>query len=217
MVRGMKPIILPMLMAVCALSACLQTPEPALDERALIQSALQGEYIGTASTDAGASFDAEGILHSFEPIAAPQFGDYVLYYQIIVDGGDSPASQRKIFVLEQGEGEAPTRMSAYILSPEQTFNPASAETIAALDPNELMSFPEVCDFTWSATEQGFEGVVERDACAFEGRVFKGTVRADMTFNISGDTLLWQEALYTGDFVPIVSTDGLQRAVRQPSQ
>ena len=213
----MKTSSLSLFVAAGALSACVSAPAPALDEPALIHAALIGVYVGQASETEEGSFDPEGIVHSFEPLNAPQFGEYVLFYQIIVDDAASPASQRKIFVLEPGDNDSAARMSAYILGADQSFDPSDSDALASLDPDTLMTFPAACDFNWSATDRGFEGLVRPDACAFQGRVFEGTIRAQMTYNISADTLLWEEALYTGDFVSIVTTDGLQRAVRQPSQ
>ena len=175
-----------------------------------IVQALPGTYTGVMETAPSVMSE---ITHQFERIDAPKFGDHVLLYEITSTAENGPGKQSKIFVFEGRPDRQANTMSAYLLAPDQIPVGDTDDKWKTLKPSELRSFPDECDFRWSETEDGVAGIVDASDCIFPSQVFEGNIRSNMTYQISGDTLLWEEDLLTEDFQTIVSTNGLQTATR----
>ena len=78
---------------------------------------------------------------------------------------------------------------------------------AAIDPAAMLSFPDACAFQWSATAEGFAGVVTRTQCTFQSRSFGQAVSPDMRYAVSPASFEWEETLYAADGSVLVSTGG----------
>lgn len=192
------------------LGACTQNSSPLDQQLEEIAEALPGSYAGTMSAG---SETLVKITHRFEKITAPRFGDYVFFYEIASDAQNGPGTQFKIFVFDTDPDRTANSMSAYLLTPDQLPESDGSRNWNAINPEDLRDFPDVCDFSWSKTDDGFAGVVRAEDCLFPSEVFEGNIRSDMTYQISGDTLFWEETLLTDGYDVIVSTFGLKEATR----
>ena len=202
-----KHLIVPL--SVFLLGACSHNGSSIDAEREGIFAALPGTYLGEiASSEGGAA----SVTHSFQKIDAPQFGSHVLYYEIDSDDPNGPGVQRKIFVFDDAPNRQENRMKAYLITDAQM---PSGEW-SSINPAELRTFPDECAFLWSQVEGGYAGIVKSSDCAFPSQVFGGTIRSDMTYQITGDALAWEEVLLTDTLDVIVSTNGLQTALRRSS-
>ena len=200
------------LVALSALLICgCAHTSPNLDtERSNIFETLPGTYAGKmTAADGGVT----NITHSFEQIDAPQFSSHVLYYEIDSDAPNGPGVQRKIFVFDDTPERKENRMKAYLITEDQM---PSGEW-SSVNPDELRTFPDVCAFRWTKTDGGYAGTVKPSDCAFPSQVFDGTIRSDMTYQIEGDALTWEEVLLTDALDVIVTTNGLQTARRTSSK
>jgi len=198
------------------LSGCTR-PTPTLEQEldALLQL-LPGRYAGEAPDARSPEGASMAIFHKIVPIDAPQFGAKVFYYQLSRGSADGPALQQKIFVFDTASGRSANRMRAWVFAPGQADgNLESAPArVAALRPDELMSFPEACAFLWSRIGDTFEGVVSAENCGFRSRQFNQEIRPDMRYRVNADRFEWNETLYGEGRRVIATTDGSLIAFRE---
>lgn len=198
-----------------ALAACAAEPPPVDRELDGVLGLLPGTYSGTAPVPRATDGSTQVIHHKIAPIDAAQFGERVYYYQLSTGGSNGQALQQKIFVFDTRIDRDTNRMRAWILAPGQVA--ANLEQRPGewgdIDPAQLLSFPDACAFQWRAQEGGFEGVVTRDACTFEGRSFGQPVSPDMRYAVHPDRFEWQETLYAADGSVLVTTGGNLVAAR----
>lgn len=197
------------LAVVLSLAACSAKPPPLDQELDGVLGLFPGTYSGSAPVPRATDGSTQAIHHKIAPIDAAQFGERVYYYQLSTGGPDGQALQQKIFVFDTGAGREANRMRAWIFAPGQVA--ANLEQRPGewgdIDPARLLSFPDACAFQWRAMDDGFEGIVTRDACTFDGRSFGQPVSPDMRYAVHPGRFEWQETLYAADGSVLVSTGG----------
>lgn len=202
-------------LAYLLLSACSSQSSQADRELARLLELLPGTYSGTAPVPGATDGSTQVIHHKIVPIDAPQFGARVYYYQLSTGGPDGQPLQQKIFAFDSLAERAGNRMRAWIFAPGQVAANLEQRPAdwAAVDPSALLSFPDACAFQWSPTGRGFEGVVTRTQCTFQGRSFGQPVSPDMRYAVFADRFEWAETLHGADGGVLASTGGNLVAVR----
>ncbi len=174
-----------------------------------------GRYVGLATLPAAVGGGTSRIIHEIASIDAPQFGERVFSYMLRRDAHDGPILQQKIFSFDTDPARERNRMRAWVFSREQ-FDPALAGTPTTwreLQPGQLMGFPVGCTFGWRRTRSGFTGAVSSKDCQFDSRSFAQSVRAEMSYDIDTDALIWTETLSGADGGVLATTGGALRAER----
>ncbi len=179
-------------------------------------SMLAGTYIGEAPDPRSRDGNRQIIVHKFVSIDARRFGQQVFYYQLSRTTADGPLLQQKIFVFQEAEQPGSIRMRAYVFSPGQEPGNLHRDKarIDRIEPGDLLSFPEACDFVWTSVDNGFEAVVRASNCRFASRGFGQEIRPEMIYRVAGDQFYWTETLYGADGKVLASTQGTLVAVRQ---
>jgi hypothetical protein len=205
----------PFICAILLLASCVR-PAPSLNtELGELLEALPGVYVGMAPKALSPDGTMQKLVHTFAAIDAAQFGEKTLYYQVSAENAAGPVLQAKIFVFDVQSGRQSNIMRAFILDTAQAGNGlhADAARLAALNPSELMSFPEDCFFSWGRVSEGFVGTGSA-TCTYPSRAFKQRIRPEMTYRILGDRFEWEEALYGEDGSAVVTTNGTLTAFRK---
>jgi len=195
-----------------ALAACAAAPPAAgpLDRQlAAILALLPGSYAGEAPDPREPGSAPRPIYHKIVPIEAPQFGEFVFYYQLSTGSPDGPALQQKLFVFDTAPDRVANRMRAYVFTPGQLppnldRRPADWSVLRAAD---LTAFADDCAFRWAQAPGGLTGSVDRTDCSFESERFGGRVRPEMSYRVTAGALYWTEVLYADDGRVLASTAG----------
>ena len=210
----LSPLILSGLLSSCA--APEENTVASVDgELTELVEMLTGKYAGDAPKAMIPGSEMQRLVHSFEPITAPQLGEQVVYYHVTRDSVEGPILQAKIFIFATDAERTSNTMRALVLNPEQaeTMRKSDAAEWRSLSRDGLMSFPEVCFFTWVRQEDGFLGEGS-DQCSYESAAFGQTITPDMHYRITGDVFELEETLVGEDGEAIVTTGGPLLAVRQ---
>lgn len=195
-----------------ALTSCAQsevTETTLLDqELADIQKMLTGEYAGQAPKGFTPSGERQDLVHAFQPVDLPQFGDDVIYYQIKSGEPEKSILQAKIFVFSDDPEREANTMRAFVLTSQQAeaLHESGKGGWTALEPNTLMSFPDTCFFTWGREGNGFTAHGS-DKCSYPSRAFKQTIQPEMRYRISDTQFTMEETLRGEDGEAIVTTGG----------
>lgn len=214
---GMRlPLFVPLIAGLCLSCSAPESASPLDQELAAIFELLPGSYEAETPIPIPPNGEMKTIYHTFAPIEAPQFGQSLLYYQLTRDSADAPASQMKIFSFDRDPERKVNRMRAFVFAPGQAEGNLhlAPERWAALDPSQLMTFPAECDLIWSADQEGFIAQVRAQHCAYPSQTFKKIIRPAMSYTITQDRLIWDEALYTDDMQALFGTRGPLPAIRQ---
>ena len=211
-----------LLLALTLLGLAASCTEPAKDRNASVDRELNalldllpGSYSGEAPKAMQPDGAMQSLVHSFQPVDTPELGERVLYYHVTRDTRDGPILQAKLFVFDTAADRTANTMHALVLDPAQAkaLRGADAAQWQAMSPQELMSFPEDCFFTWEPVEEGFHGEGS-DTCSYESKAFEQTITPDMRYRISSDEFALEETLLGEDGSIIVTTGGMLVANRQ---
>ena len=203
-------------------AGCQLATQSAVDrELREIRDLLPGVYVGTSVAPWNPGQQIE-LTHQFAEIDAPQFGDLVYYYQLLVDG---KVIQQKIFVFDTDAERRENSMGPILLPKNANQDKAHLFPVnwSKLSPADTKIFPEQCKLTWKASLKGaseffsgpgYSASVDAQACEYESAVFNGTVKPLLRYDINSATLGWQEKLTDSEGKILTETSGLLIAQRK---
>lgn len=160
---------------------------------AQIQQLLPGDYVGKTSR--------RDVYHSIAALDVPAFGGRVFYHHISVTSLRGPAAQRKIYVFDESGAKM---RSTVVLGSGAVFTDAQtmAQTLNALTEDQLLRFPDGCQFQWTARPGGFTATVSREECSYDSPAFGGMVSPEMTYQLSACVFAVREGIYRADGSPV---------------
>lgn len=181
-------VLLPM--AACS---SLQPDENTQAHLSNIQALLPGDYVGMTSRGE--------VYHSIAQLQVPEFGGEVFYHHISTQSLRGPAVQRKVYRFD----ESGKRMrSTVLLGSGDVFADAQTMTgkLRTLTEEQVLRFPDGCQFQWSSAADGFVAEVRRATCSYESPAFGGLVSPEMTYQLSRCGLNIREGIYRQDGSPV---------------
>ena len=170
---------------------------------AAIQELLPGDYIGKSSRGE--------VYHSIAQLHLPAFGGDIFYHHISSESLRGPAMQRKIYVFdESGEKMQSTVLlgSGDVFADDQDM----IHILNEMTEEQLLRFPESCQFQWQNNADGYVAQVSRERCSYESPAFGGLVSPEMEYHLSRCGLTISEGIYREDgsaVFPAATTDNLR--------
>lgn len=181
---------------VLLLQAACSTPPPENSSQsnlASVQKLLPGDYIGTSSRGK--------VYHSIVQLQVPKFGGDVFYHHISTESLYGPAMQRKIYAFDDSGNQM--RSTVLLGSGEMIANEQSmARILNELTEDQLLRFPDGCQFQWTKTASGFTAEVLRTRCNYESPAFGGLVSPEMEYQLNRCGLNISEGIYRQDGSPV---------------
>lgn len=158
-----------------------------------IQALLPGDYIGTTSRGK--------VYHSIVQLQVPDFGGDIFYHHISTESLRGPATQRKIYLFDDSGQQM---RSTVLLGRGEAFtdNQTMARKLNKLTKEQLLRFPDGCQFQWASAADGFVAKVRRSKCSYESPAFGEIVSPEMVYQLNRCSLAISEGIFREDGSPV---------------